>query len=184
VPELAAGAELELKPDDPFEVPEPDPDEVPDPDPDEVPEPAEVPDPVEDVPELDFAEDGEVEVLVVWVAPGRTSATAPAAATLARLTAVVAERTLARPRSLAATARRTWSRCALLMSPILRSGARGRLHGTSRLAQRHVADWPGPRLRRQHEGRLKPPRLAALAAYQDPVLIQAWQETEQLTHEA
>ena len=118
---------------------DPEPFEVADPEPDEVPEPD------EDVPELDFPEDEEeeeeVEVLVVWVEPGRTSATAPAAATLARLTAVVAERTLARPRSLAATARRTLSRCALLMSPILRSGARGRLYETSLLAQRLHADW-------------------------------------------
>jgi hypothetical protein len=138
LPELAAGAELELKPDEPFEVPDPVPDEVPDPD-DDVPDPDELPDPDEDAPELDFAEDEEVEVLAVWIAPGRTSATAPAAATLARPTAVVAERTLARPRSLAATARRTRSRCALFMSDILRPGARTRLDEPSRLAQRLVA---------------------------------------------
>jgi hypothetical protein len=59
LPELEAGAELELKPEDPVEV-ESDP-EVPDPA--EVPDPVDVPDPVEDLPELDVAEDEEVSVL-------------------------------------------------------------------------------------------------------------------------
>jgi hypothetical protein len=156
LPEDETGAELELKPDDPVEVP--DPVELPDPaEGPEVPDPVEdVPDPVEDAPELDVAEDEEVSVL--WVDPGRTSATAPAAATLARLTAVVAERTLDRPRSLAATARRTWSRCALFMCVILRSGTRSRLDVPSRLALSSAARIAGlaPRLFRQYEGHLKP----------------------------
>jgi hypothetical protein len=165
LPELETGAELELKPEDPVEVEsdpdEPDPAEVPDPV-EEVPDPVEdLPDPVEDLPELDVAEDEEVPV--VWVDPGRTSATAPAAATLARLTAVVAERTLDRPRSLAATAMRTWSRCALFMSLILRSGTRSRLDVASRLALSSAARIAGlaPRLCTQHEGHLKPARLAS-----------------------
>jgi hypothetical protein len=49
------------------------------------------------------------------VDPGRTSATTPAAATLAMVTAVVAVLTLPRPRSLAAMARRIPSRSVLLM---------------------------------------------------------------------
>jgi hypothetical protein len=154
LPEDETGAEVELKPDDPVEVPDP----VELPDPVEVPE---VPDPADDVPgelEFDFAEDDDEEVSALWVDPGRTSATAPAAATLARLTAVVAERTLDRPRSLAATARRTWSRCALFMSVILRSGTRSRLDVPSRLALSSAARIAGlaPRLFRQHEGHLKP----------------------------
>jgi hypothetical protein len=135
LPEDETGAELEPKPDDPVEVPDP----VELPDPVEVPE---VPDPVDDVPEeleFDFAEDEGAEVSVLWVEPGRTSATAPAAATLARLTAVVAERTLDRPRSLAATATRTSSRCALFMSAILRSGIPNPLHVPSGLALRLAA---------------------------------------------
>jgi hypothetical protein len=154
LPEDETGAEVELKPDDPVEVPDP----VELPDPVEVPE---VPDPADDVPEeleFDFAEDDDEEVSALWVDPGRTSATAPAAATLATLTAVVAERTLDRPRSLAATARRTWSRCALFMSVILRSGTRSRLDVPSRLALSSAARIAGlaPRLFRQHEGHLKP----------------------------
>ena len=54
--------------------------------------------------------------------PGRARASAPAVTTLATVTVVVVDRTLARPRSLAATAWRIPSfRRALLMSPILRS---------------------------------------------------------------
>jgi hypothetical protein len=86
--------------------------------------------------ELELAEadtEGELvavwwtSVAAVWVDPGSTKATAPAAATLATLTAVVVERTLARPRSLAATACRMPSRCALLIVLILRSGTRNHL---------------------------------------------------------
>jgi hypothetical protein len=154
LPELPVGADPELKPLEPVEleleldplelepdeldpdVPEP---EVPEP---EVPEP-EVPDDVEpelvaepELEELDRVADEPEDVVAVWVVPGRTRATAPAAATLDKVTAVVAVRTLARPRSLAATARRRVSRCALLMSLILRSGTRSRLDGTSRFAMR------------------------------------------------
>jgi hypothetical protein len=143
LPEDETGAELELKPDDPVEVPDP----VELPDPVEVPE---VPDPVDDVPEeleFDFAEDEDDEVSVLWMEPGSTSATAPAAATLARLTAVVAERTLDRPRSLAATATRTSSRCALFMSVILRSGTPDPLHVPSGLPLRLAAGFvSAPRL--------------------------------------
>ncbi len=93
--------------------------------------------------ELELAElDADGELVTVWwvsaagvcVDPGSTRATAPAAATLATLTAVVVERTLARPRSLAAMAPRITSRCALLMYPILRSRARNHLYEGSRLA--------------------------------------------------
>jgi hypothetical protein len=165
LPELETGAELELKPDDPVEVPDPV-EDVPDPV-EDVPDPVEdVPDPVDDVLdglELDFAEDEAAEVSVLWVDPGRTSATAPAAAMLAMPTAVVAVRTLARPRCLAATARRTWSRCALFMSPILRSGTRSPLRVPSRLALRsaRIAGL-APRLRTQHEGHLKPSAMTAV----------------------
>lgn len=133
-PELEVGVEPELKPLelelelDPLEL---DPDEL-DPDPDELD--PELPDEVDpelvaepELAELDGVADEPVDVVVVCVAPGRTRATAPAAATLDRVTAVVAERTLARPRSLAAMAPRRLSRCALLMSLILRSGTRSPL---------------------------------------------------------
>jgi hypothetical protein len=121
LPELDDGAEpelkpLELEPEFEFELefefefelePEPEPDEV-EPvelEPDE-PELVEVP--VDDEPD-------DVDEAVLCVDPGRASATTPAAATLAMVTVVVADRTLARPRSLSAMARRTRSRCALLM---------------------------------------------------------------------
>jgi hypothetical protein len=138
VPELEVGVELELKPLE-LEL-ELDPDEL-DPDPDELD--PELPDEVDpelvdepELAELDRVADEPVDVVAACVAPGRTSATAPAAATLDRVTAVVAERTLARPRSLAAMARRRLSRCALLMWLILRSGTRSPLYGTSRFAMR------------------------------------------------
>ena len=85
--------------------------------------------------ELDpeFAEPLDVlDVLVAWLDPGRARASAPAVTTLATVTAVVVDRTLARPRSLAATAWRIPSfRRALLMSPILRSRTRKSLHEPS-----------------------------------------------------
>lgn len=100
----------------------------------------------------------------VWVDPGNAKATAPAAATLATLTAVVVDRTLARPRSLAAMAPRIASRCALLMYPILRSRARNRLHEASRLTLSRpdrCRSLPPcllcPRLPRQDEKHLKMP---------------------------
>jgi hypothetical protein len=126
LPELEVGLDPELKLLEPlepleFELDEGEPDEVepeevePEADePEEVEPEADEPEVVEDVPDDDVA--------VLCVDPGRVRATAPATATLARVTAVVVERTLARPCSLAATARRMPSRSALLMDPILRSG--------------------------------------------------------------
>jgi hypothetical protein len=136
-PELAIGAEPELRP------PELEPEfvelEPVEPEPVE-PEPVEL-DPVEPElvepelaeelgepelaePELaeELGEPAEVEpelldALVLCAEPGRVRASAPAVTTLAMVTAVVAERTLARPRSLAAWASRIpLSRRALLMS--------------------------------------------------------------------
>jgi hypothetical protein len=127
LPELEIGLEPELRLLEPVEF-DVEPDEV---EPDEV-EPElefelefEVDDPelVEDVPEDDVA--------VLCVDPGRARATAPATATLAMVTAVVVERTLARPFSLAAMARRMLSRCALLMCLILRPGLRQSLDEAS-----------------------------------------------------
>ena len=79
------------------------------------------PEPELDEPELPADEPVEVdpvdpvEDVVLCVDPGRARASAPAVTTLAMVTAVVADRTLARPFSLAAMARRIASRCALLM---------------------------------------------------------------------
>jgi hypothetical protein len=137
-PELDDGAEPKLKPLElelELEPVELEPDEAePELEPELGPElePAEVP--VDDEPD-----DAEEEEAVVWVDPGRVSATMPAAATLAMVTVVVADRTLARPRSRCAMARPRRSRCALLMCPILRSRARSPLHGPSRLAMRRTA---------------------------------------------
>jgi hypothetical protein len=122
LPELEVGLEPELKPLEPVEFDEDEPDEV---EPEELEEPEEVepeevePEEVEpEVDEPEVVEDvPEDDVAVLCVDPGRVRATAPATATLARVTAVVVERTLARPCSLAATARRMPSRCALLMVP-------------------------------------------------------------------
>jgi hypothetical protein len=139
LPELDVGLEPELKPLEPVEVDEDEPDELELEEPEEVePEEPEVDDPeeVEDVPEDDAA--------VLCVDPGRVRATAPATATLARVTAVVVERTLARPCSLAATARRMPSRCALLMDPILRSGFRRSLDEASAFPMRRGAPFPSP----------------------------------------
>lgn len=147
MPELEVGVELGLKPLE-LEL-ELDPDEL-DPDPDEL-DPDELDPELPDEVDPELADDPELAgldlvadepVVVVCVAPGRTRATAPAAATLDKVTAVVAERTLARPRSLAAMARRRLSRCALLMSLILRPGTRSPLYGTSRFAMRLPAVHP------------------------------------------
>jgi hypothetical protein len=84
--------------------------------------------------ELEPEEPVEVDPLdaVLFADPGRARASAPAVTTLATVTAVVVDRTLARPRSLAATAWRVPSfRRALLMSPILRSRTRKSLHEPS-----------------------------------------------------
>jgi hypothetical protein len=139
-PELELGEDPELKP------PELDPEfgeldpEFAEPEPAEL-EPVELepeePEPVEALePELDEEFDEPVEVdpldVVVFADPGRARASAPAVTTLATVTVVVVDRTLARPRSLAATAWRIPSfRRALLMSPILRSRTRKSLHEPS-----------------------------------------------------
>jgi hypothetical protein len=146
-PELELGEEPELKPPElepEFVELEPEPVELEpefaelEPEPAELepefvelePEPAELepefaelePEPAEPEPELAEVEPEPLDVLVVWLDPGRARASAPAVTTLATVTVVVVDRTLARPRSLAATAWRIPSfRRALLMSPILRS---------------------------------------------------------------
>jgi hypothetical protein len=154
-PELELGEEPELKPPElELELPEPEFAEL-EPEPVELePEFAELePEPVEPEPELAEVEPelaevepelaevepelAEVEpepldVLVVWLDPGRARASAPAVTTLATVTVVVVDRTLARPRSLAATAWRIpSSRRALLISLILRSRTRKSLHEPS-----------------------------------------------------
>jgi hypothetical protein len=174
-PEFAVGVEPELKPPELepefVELEEPDPVE---PEPvelepvePELPEP-ELPEPELVEPELaeDLDEPDEVapelpellDVLVWCVEPGRARARAPAVTTLAMVTAVVVDRTLARPRSLAAWALRIpSSRRALLMSLILRSRTRKSLHEPSGSAMRRTGSSRscGPRLSRQHEGQLK-----------------------------
>jgi hypothetical protein len=108
-PELEMGDEPELNPLEPELEPEPELSELEEPDP-----------------------DPEDDVLVVCVEPGRTKARAPAVTTLAMVTAVVVDRTLLWPRSLAAMAWRILSsRRALLMSLILRSRTRESLHEPS-----------------------------------------------------
>jgi hypothetical protein len=142
LPELDDGEEPELKPpelelaDDEPEFVELEPDELEPVEPELVPEGL---DPDEPEPELAEDEPVEVEldpvepdVLVLCVDPGRARASAPAVTTLAMVTAVVAERTLSRPRSRSAMARRIPSRSELLMYLILRSCARKSLHEPSR----------------------------------------------------
>jgi hypothetical protein len=147
LPELEIGVEPELRPlefeleDDEPELVEPEPDEL-EPDELEPVEPELVPDELEpEEPEPELADDEPVEaepdpveadVLVLCVDPGKAKASAPAVTTLATVTAVVVDRTLFLPRSLAAMARRIPSRCALLMHPILRSRTRKSLHEPSR----------------------------------------------------
>jgi hypothetical protein len=141
-PELEIGEEPELKPFEPELELEPDELEPVEPELEPVdlepepvePEPEPEPEPAEDEPE----EPAEVEpepvgdALVACADPGRARARAPAVTTPATVTAVVVDRTLLRPRSLAA---RAWripsSRRALLMSLILRPGVRGSLHEPS-----------------------------------------------------
>jgi hypothetical protein len=137
-PELELGEEPELKPPElEPEFVELDP-EFAEPELAE-PEPVEL-EPVELEPEEpELAEPELVEALdaVLFADPGRARASAPAVTTLATVTAVVVDRTLARPRSLAATAWRVPSfRRALLMSPILRSRTRKSLHEPSGRAMR------------------------------------------------
>jgi hypothetical protein len=147
-PELEIGEEPELKPLEPFEF-ELEPFEL---EPFELElEPFELElelfelEPDEEEPEftdepepelVDVEPDDAEDVAVLCVDPGKARATAPAATTLAMVTAVVAERTLARPRSRSATAWRMLSRCALLMCPTLRSRTQGCLQESSRLAMR------------------------------------------------
>jgi hypothetical protein len=120
-PESAEPEPVELEPEEP-ELEEP---ELEEPELEEAPE-----------PELDEEFDVPVEVdpldVVLFADPGRARASAPAVTTLATVTVVVADRTLARPRSLAATAWRIPSfRRALLISLILRSRTRKSLHEPS-----------------------------------------------------
>lgn len=147
-PELELGEEPELKPpelDPEFVDPESAEPEPVEPEPVEL-EPVELepeePEPEEPElveapePELDEEFDVPVEVdpldVVLFADPGRARASAPAVTTLATVTVVVVDRTLARPRSLAAAAWRIPSfRRALLMSPILRSRTRKSLHEPS-----------------------------------------------------
>ncbi len=147
LPELEDGAEPELKPEFEFELDEPELDE-PELDEPEFDEPEfdepELAEPEFDEPEPEEAEfepelaepelvEPELEPVDVdeeaalCVDPGRVSATMPAAATPAMVTVVVTERTLARPRSRSAVARRIRSRYSLLMKPILRLRTRSLL---------------------------------------------------------
>jgi hypothetical protein len=130
LPELEVGVELDPRPLE-VELPELEDDEFEELEPEDV-EPVEV-EPVEVEPvEVEPVEVEPVEVSVLWVEPGRARASAPAVTTLAIVTAVVVERTLPRPRSLAATAWRIRSRCALLIILILRSSTRNSLDEPSR----------------------------------------------------
>jgi len=126
LPELDDGEEPELRPDE-LELEEPELELELEPAlelPVEEPEPVEL-EPVELVPEEpepELVADEPVEVdpveedaLVLCVDPGRARASAPAVTTLAMVTAVVVDLTLARPRSLAAMAWRIPSRGLLLM---------------------------------------------------------------------
>ena len=146
-PELEIGDEPELKPELEPEFAELEPEEFDpvelDPVEPELAEPELVPDEPEpeladdefDEDEFDDAEPELLDALALCVEPGRTRASAPAVTTLATVTAVVVDRTLARPRSLAAWAWRIpSSRRVLLMSLILRSGNRKSLHEPSRSA--------------------------------------------------
>ena len=142
LPELEVGAEPELRPlelellelleledEEPELVDEP---ELVELEPDEPEFELDAPEFVEVEPVADEPVDVEVDVLVLCVDPGRARASAPAVTTLAMVTAAVVDRTLFRPWSLAAMARRIPSRCALLMLPILWSRTRKSLHGPSR----------------------------------------------------
>ena len=161
LPELDDGAEPELKPEFEFELDEPVFDE-PELDEPEFDEP-ELDEPEFDEPELDEPELAEPELVepelddepepvdvdeeaALCVDPGRVSATMPAAATPAMVTVVVTERTLARPRSRSAVARRIRSRYSLLMKPILRLRTRSLLQETSWLAMNRA---PGAAARRR-----------------------------------
>jgi len=129
LPELEVGVEPELKPLE-LELLEDDP-ELVELEPDELEPELDDPELVEEEPDDPDVAEEPVDVLVLCVDPGRARASAPAVTTLAMVTAVVAERTLFRPCSLAAIARRIPSRCALLMYPILWSRNPSPLHEPS-----------------------------------------------------
>ena len=148
-PELEIGEEPELKPPElELELPvlepefvEPEP-ELLEPEPELLElEPELVEPEPEPEPELAEVELDPLDVLVLWVVdPGKARARAPAVTTLATVTVVVVDRTLARPRSLAATAWRIpLSRRALLISLILRSRTRESLHEPSGPAMSRAA---------------------------------------------
>jgi hypothetical protein len=149
-PELEVGVELECRPLElelelELELPELE-DELPELEDDELEE-----------PESEGVGDEPVDVSVLWVEPGRARASAPAVTTLASVTAVVVERTLLRPRSLAATASRIPSRCALLITLILRSGTPNSLYEPSWQPLSSAVRFPSPgvKLPREDEGCLK-----------------------------
>ena len=135
LPELPVGAEPELKPPE-LELLELEPELVPVELEPELPElePVEPELLPELEPELELAEEepDPLDVLALLAEPGSARASAPAVTTLATVTAVVVDRTLDRPRSLAATAWRIpSSRRASLMSSIVRSCFPGSLHESS-----------------------------------------------------
>ena len=127
-PELEEPEEPELEEPEEPELEEPE-------EPELVPDEPEFDEPELAEDEFDDAEPELLDALALCVEPGRTTASTPAVTTLAMVTAVVVDRTLARPRSLAAWAWRIpLSRRVLLMSFILRSGNRKSLHEPSRSA--------------------------------------------------
>jgi len=131
-PELPVGAEPELKPPElELELPVLEPEFVElEPELLEL-EPVELELLPELEPELELAPD-PLDVLALLAEPGSARASAPAVTTLATVTAVVVDRTLDRPRSLAATAWRIpSSRRSSLMSSIVRSRFPGSLHESS-----------------------------------------------------
>jgi hypothetical protein len=124
-PELDVGADPALKPLLELEL---EPESELEPELESESEPVEV----EALEPVELEPDPEEDVLVLCVEPGRPKARAPAATTLAIVTAVVVDRTLVRPRSLAATAWRIpSSRRSLLMSFSMRSRNRESLHEPS-----------------------------------------------------
>jgi hypothetical protein len=136
-PELPLGAEPELKPPElELELPVLEP-EFAELEPELVPvelEPVELELLPELEPEFELAEvePDPLDVLALLVEPGSARASAPAVTTLATVTAVVVDRTLDRPRSLAATAWRIpSSRRSLLMSSIVPSCLAESLHEPS-----------------------------------------------------
>jgi hypothetical protein len=137
LPELDVGEEPELRPLElellELEEEEPELEDEPElvePEPEEPEFELDDPEFVEEEPVEDDPVDVDDE-LVVCVDPGRARASAPAVTTLAMVTAVVVDRTLLRPSSLAVMARWIPSRGLLLIYPILRSWVRESLHEPS-----------------------------------------------------